>query len=223
MRSLLVGLVLVMLGGIGLVGYSVWSYRQQADIAVQTEPAAPGSGEIVRMVIAGPITAATVTNVNLAVSQARRVPSRFVIRSSSGSEAAARDLAALINRLGADVEVTDRALCASVCVSLLSEVDPEHRRIDDGAWLRVAERGNRENGAKVWAAEIGRLSANWLGFLSSCPILPRLMQSGIVMTWGEIESLGANTHAFSCADLSARTPKWLSGVTDANLFVHAGP
>lgn len=220
MRILLGVLALVMLGGAGLIGYSLWSYRQQADIAVVSEPAAKGGGEEVSLVIAGPITPGTVTKVKAAIDRAPRVPGRFVIRSRGGSEAAARDLAAIINRLGADVEVSNRALCASVCVSLLSEVDPAHRRIDGGAWLRVADKGAGPTG---WNVQIGRLSANWLGFLQGCGAQSQLLRSGITMTWDEVQHLNTDPHGLSCADLATRTSKWLSRVTDSNLFVHTGP
>lgn len=121
MQALRVVVVLSFLGAIASFGAAGWLWLTEPVAPpppVRGAETAPGPP----LEIIGFLDDSLVAGVRTAIGQASRPPAQIFIRSGGGTEANARQLADMVNGLGAELVVADHALCASGCVMLLADV-----------------------------------------------------------------------------------------------------
>lgn len=139
------------------------------------------------------------------------------VRSEGGTAAAAARLARLVNRAGLFVRVEARAVCASVCVMFMGEVEVRLRVIDNRAWLLVRGSSDLAAGVKkpdsavYMAQQVGELSPLWLAFLRRCGSEPLERRAGLAMTWGQVQSLATPGTKLDCDTIAMRDRDWLFG------------
>jgi hypothetical protein len=215
MLALRLLMVVALAGALAVFGFAGWVYLHPSDSPFAD--ATPGPP----LDIAGPLDDGMVARVRATVRRAAHPPTRVFLRSGGGSDVAARDLAGIINRLGAELVVPDQALCSSACVMLLADVAASARRISPTAWLRV--HGLSEGGAvddnPGMAPWIRRLSANWLIFMEGCRSRPLLRRSGLTMQWQEVQRLDADPRSIDCDAIAFRTLDWTTAHLSTDLYM----
>lgn len=218
MQALRVVVVLSFLGAVAAFGAAGWLWLTRPDAP---PPPARGADAVPGppLEIVGFLDDPMVAGVRAAIGQAARPPAQVFIRSGGGTEANARQLADMINGLGAELVVADHALCASGCVILL--VDVPRRRISPTAWLRVQGFADTMDApaAASMAPWVGRLSARWLAFLQGCRGQPLQWRAGLTMQWQEIQRLEADPRAIDCNAIAYRTADWTSAHLTRNLLL----
>lgn len=215
MLALRLVVVLALGGAIAVFGFVGWVWLHPSDNPFAAAPAGPP------LDIAGTLDDAQVARVRAAIQRAAEPPARVFLRSGGGSEAAERDLAAIINHVGATVVVPDEALCSSACVLLLADIPPARRQISPTAWLRVHgfSDGPAAADGPSMAPWVGKLSANWLAFLQGCRSQPLAYRSGLTMQWQEVQRLDADPRAIDCDAIAFRTLAWTTAHLSANLYM----